>query len=158
MNWLEKLFSSCTEGTLNQRRRELASRLRGVLSEILDRSTELPQSDIVRSIFYAASRVDGAGPKVSIFIFSDMLENSSLIGGSTFLATKGTALLNLVKASKLVPRLPGGVVRIFGVGRSYSAARPDLSPSQMRALDFFWRSYFQAAGATEIEISPRLKF
>ncbi|HET7714012.1 MAG TPA: hypothetical protein VFK86_00130 [Bauldia sp.] len=156
---LDDLFSDCTEGVLLQERRALAARLRDVLGLMLESSSELPRSDIVRTIYYAMRGDVGVAPThVDLYVFSDMLENSGFITLRDLFAGKPSALVDMARKNDLVPSMPGASVRIFGVGRRHSEGKPELSVAEMQKLTDFWREYFTAAGAASVEISPRFDF
>ena len=157
--FLDDLLSSCTEGVLLQQRRELASHLRDVLNLMLEASSELPRSDIVRTIYYAMKGDAGMAPKhVELYVFSDMLENSGFITLRDLFGSKTAWLVQKAEQDSLVPSMPGATVRIFGVGRRHTEGKPELSVAEMQRLTDFWRGYFAAAGATTVEISPKFDF
>jgi hypothetical protein len=156
MDWWEKLFSSCTEGALNERRVLLANQLRNLVTTLLAGSAELQRSDIVRTINY--SMIEHAVSNPKLFIFSDMVENSELISATEFFQSKLEKLSSRVRAAALIPATKGGVVKIFGVGRNQVRERGDLGTADMQKLEEFWRWYFRAAGAVEVQISPRFAY
>lgn len=154
---LQQMFSSCTEGALAQKRKELATTLRAALTNVLDSSSELPTSDILRTLYYNIGELEGGAAKLNLFVFSDMLENSDLLTTRTFFSLKPATFVRRVKAANVLPAMPGANVRVFGVGRSYKADRPDLSAPEMAKLDALWQQYFEAAGATRVTLLPLLK-
>lgn len=158
LSFLQQMFSSCTEGMLAERRKELAATLRAALAGVLDGSAEQPASDILRTIYYNVSELEGgAAGRLNLFVFSDMLENSELLATRAFFALKPDAFVRRVRAAGVLPAMPGADVRVFGVGRSSKAARPDLSAPEMAKLDALWQAYFEAAGATRVSLLPLLK-
>lgn len=158
-SFIDILFSNCTEGVLLQRRRELATHLRGTLDQMLEASAELPRSDIVRTVYYAMKGDAGTAPThVELYVFSDMLENSGFITLRDFFGSKTAWLVQKARQDDLVPSMPGASVRIFGVGRRHSEGKPELTVAEMKRLTDFWRGYFDAAGAASVEISPRFEF
>lgn len=156
---IDTLISDCTEGVLLQKRRALASHLRDVLGVMLDASSELPRSDIVRTVYYALKADTGVAPvHVELYVFSDMLENSGFIGLRELFGSKPAALVEKAAKNNLIPSIPGAAVRIFGVGRRHSSGKPELSVAEMQRLTGFWREYFAAAGAEKVEINPKFDF
>jgi hypothetical protein len=156
---VEILLSDCTAGKLLQDRKELASHLRDALGVMLEASSELPRSDIVRTIYYAMKGDAGVAPThVELYVFSDMLENSGFITLRDLFGSKTAWLVQKAEQDNLVPNIPGATVRIFGVGRRHSAGKPELSVAEMQRLTDFWRGYFAAAGAATVEVSPKFDF
>ncbi len=157
---LDELLSDCTAGVLLKKRRELAARLRDVLVSLLNSSSDLNRSDIVRTIYYDLHGIagDDSARPMNLYVFSDMLENSSLISFGEFFRVKVAALIDKVRRNNLIQPIPGATVRIFGVGRNHLPGRPDLSVAEMGKVTEFWRALFEAAGAATIDITPRLEY
>lgn len=156
MSLLQSIFSSCTEGMLAEKRKQLAAELHRVLAAILASSSELPHSDILRTIFYNVRERGDDDAGLTLFVFSDMLENSDLFPTRAFFALSPAELVRRAKTDNLMPKMPGATVRVFGVGRSHATDRPDLPPREMSKLVELWQAYFAAAGAAKVDLLPHL--
>ncbi len=147
--FLADLFSSCTEGVVINDKKRLRLAIRQTISQRVRQSVELPYSEIIRTLAMSAREEYRAGRSNTIYVFSDMIENSPYIGGRTFFSTLTDALLARVGKDGLIPDLAGANVHVFGFGRSGVVGdRHALPQGALTKLRAFWTGYFQAAGAT----------
>jgi hypothetical protein len=143
------LFSDCTAGVIINDRKKLRASLRNTLAEHLRGASELPFSEIIRTISMSGPEEYRQGQDNRFYIFSDMIENSTYLSGKQFFATAAPALMARVKKDQLIPHLDGAEVHVFGFGRNgITGERKALPQEQLARLKAFWTSYFSAAGAT----------
>lgn len=147
--FLADLFSDCTQGVVINEKKRLRAAVRETLGARLRAASELPNSEIVRTIAMSAQEEFRPGRPNRIYIFSDMIENSAYLGGGTFFSSATTPLMEKIAADGLVPSLSGASVRVFGVGRNgISGSRDPLPQERLERLMAFWGAYFNAAGAS----------
>lgn len=149
------IFGNCTEGLLRLETRRLQNDLAGALRGRLQRTEDLPFSEIVRTL-RAATQSRQASRRLELYVFSDLIENSALIPAKEFWATPPGALLEKVRDYSLLPDLSNGTAFVFGIGRRGTGAREALSADRMRTLETFWSAYFDAAGIDTITLSEFL--
>lgn len=142
------LFSECTEGAAINDNKALRRRIIEALAGRLNRTTELPFSEIVRTLALSAPEEYRKDRRNTVFVFSDMIENSSYLPGRDFLTADTGALIEKLVADKLVPDLWEADVHVFGVGRAGAAHRDALSQDRLQKVSEFWLKYFAACGAT----------
>jgi hypothetical protein len=152
---LGDLFSKCTEGAAINDNKALRRDIVAALAARLNAASELPHSEIVRTIALSAPEEYRADRTNRIVIFSDMIENSEYLPGRTFFSTADGALIEKIAADRLIPDLFGAEVRVFGVGRTGTEGREPLSQQQLGKLVGFWTTFFAAAGA-DASLSPNL--
>jgi hypothetical protein len=154
--FLGDLFSSdCTEGVAINDRNHLRDRVVQQLETLLNAYSDLPYSEIVRTIALTATSEIKSGQPNRLFLFTDLLENSQYLPGKDFLNKPNAELLTQITADHLVPDLSGAEVRVFGVGRSGLPGRPPLNQHLLGKITNFWTQYFTAAHAT-IQIQAAL--
>lgn len=152
----DSLFGSCNEGLVASDRKALRTRLVGQLRDLLDNFVELPNSEIVRTIAITLPIELRPGRPNHVYMFTDLIENSTYLPGKDFFGKKTPVLLARVAADGLVPPLTGVDVHVFGVGRGGNPAdRHPLDQALLEKLTGFWTGYFAAAGAS-LTIQPAL--
>jgi hypothetical protein len=144
---LGDLFSDCTEGMVIADTKTLRRQIVESLAARLSGTTELPNSEIIRTLALSAGEEFREGQRNVVYIFSDMIENSSYLTGADFFATENQALVTDLADDKLIPNLFGAEVTIFGIGRGGGAERTALPQDRLEKLQDFWRLFFVAAGA-----------
>jgi hypothetical protein len=143
------LFSSdCTEGVAINDRNHLRGRVVATLEKLLDSYSDLPYSAIVQTLALTANAEIKPDQPNRLFLFTDLLENSQYLPGRDFLNQPNAQLLSRIEGDHLVPDLHGGVVKVFGVGRSGLPGRPPLDQHLLSKVMDFWTQYFAAAHAT----------
>ncbi len=147
---------SCSEITV--KRRDYPVFVRGIeaaLRETFDKPASV-RSEIAISLAYGLRSTGEARPR-RIYIFSDMLERSSLVDmmgkGSPFLAGQRPELLAALEkrilASGFDTRLDGAEIIVFGFGREDASHRPlDIAVAQRVKL--FWTALFTQMGARSV--------
>ena len=144
--WVDWLFGNCTSGLLRLKRKEMnAAILTGLVSRLAN-STDLPRSDIIRTISENTRIIFSDGKQGTLFIFSDMIENSELISGRDFWSLPNEELLVRATEADLVPKLTGISVKTFGLGRGGDDGRSPLDQNMLKKLRQFWTSYFELTG------------
>lgn len=147
--FLGDLFSSdCTEGVAINDKNHLRNRLVQQLEGLLNAYSDLPYSDIVRTIAQTAGSEIRKGQRNRFFLFTDLIENSDYLPGKEFFSTRNDKLIAKLTADKLVPDLNGAEVTVFGVGRSGTPGRPPLQQALLSKVLDFWHRYFAAAHAS----------
>ena len=153
---LGSLFGDCTTGLVklrsNEQRGAISKSLRGRLSSAAD----LPLSEIVRTVATASSAEFATKNNGEIYVFSDMIENSSYIPGKVFWWQPLENILAKIVKDDYMPKLPGVKIRIFGVGRGGYQERKQLSQVKLDHIKKFWTAYFKQAGASDIVIGESL--
>jgi len=147
--FLGDLFSSdCTEGVAINDKNHLRNRLVQQLEGLLNSYSDLPYSDIVRTIAQTAGSELRKGQRNRFFLFTDLIENSDYLPGKEFFSTRNDKLLAKLTTDRLIPDLDGAEVVAFGVGRSGAPGRPPLQQALLSKLLDFWHQYFAAAHAS----------
>ena len=143
------LFSSCTMGVVINERKKLRGAFKHALRSRLEAATELPKSEIIRTIATAAREEYRADRSNKIYIFSDMIENSDYLSGSDFRAGDAEKLMERLSGDGLVPRLTGASIHVFGFGRTgVTDVRAPLDQELVKRISGFWVAFFSAAGAS----------
>ncbi len=147
---------SCSEITI--KRRDYPAFIRGIeaaLRETFDRPASL-RSEIAISLAYGLRSTGEARPR-RIYIFSDMLERSSLVDmmgkSSPFLTGQRqepiAALEKRIVAAGFDTRLDGAEIVVFGFGREDGSHQPlDIVVAQRVKL--FWTGLFTQLGARSV--------
>jgi len=91
-----------------------------------------------------------AGQPGSIFIISDMIEDSDLARFETLAESEIPAVLAEVEAAGRLPQYPGNTrVHVAGLG-----AAGQMDPARVLAVRRFWEQFFTRAGAHLVEYGP----
>lgn len=147
--FLADLFSDCTAGVVINDKKRLREAIRQTISQHVRRAVELPYSEIVRTLAMSAREEYRPRQSNAIYVFSDMIENSTYLSGRTFFSTRTDALLERIEKDHLIPDFSGATIHVFGFGRNGIAGdRHALSQDAIGKLRSFWTLYVQAAGAT----------
>jgi len=155
-NGLMSLFTgTCTEGVAINDKNHLRDSLVRQLKQMLDNYSELPYSEILRTIAMTAPTEVRPARQNRFYLFTDLIENSAYMPGRSFFNDKNPVLIAKVEADQLIPDLGGAQVAIFGVGRSGKPERPALEQDLLVKLTDFWKRYFALAHAT-VSIEPSL--
>ncbi len=147
---------TCSEITV--KRRDYPAFVRAIeaaLKDTFDKPSSA-RSEIAISLAYGL-RSEGEPRPRRIYIFSDMLERSSLVDmlakGSPFLTGQRpdvlTALEKRIVASGFDTRLDGAEIVVFGFGREDGSHQPlDIAVAQRVKL--FWTGLFTQQGARSV--------
>lgn len=145
----DDLFSTCTEGVVINEKKKLMRSIVVTLTGLLDSARELDQSEIVRTLTQSLREEYRQNRLNRIFIYSDMIENSTYLSGADFFRAKDGALIEQIARDGLVPSIWEAEVHIFGMGRTGIAGdRAALPQERLNKLTSFWTKYFAAGGAT----------
>jgi hypothetical protein len=142
------LFSQCTEGRVIQDKKALRGRVVNGIGKRLAEATELPHSEIVRTLAISASEEYREGRPNRFFMFSDMIENSEHLPGREFFSVPNETLIGLLADKRLIPNLMGAEIVAFGIGRGGAGGREGLPQDRLAKLQDFWDLFFRAAGAS----------
>jgi hypothetical protein len=156
LSWWNQIFSTCTVGGLREDQKHLAVEVREAISTILRQSVELPSSAIIRTLATGLPAESIPGNKTSLFVLSDMIENSEVMGARKLFSTPNGALISELASAKLIPDLKNADVRAVGIGRAGSVDRRPLSNAELQKLQNFWDNYFKAGGAASVVLSPTI--
>jgi hypothetical protein len=127
------------------------------LGPLTTTAEEAKNSDIAGTIAQWTQAPPGGRPFTSIYVFSDMLENSQGLPWSQFKAMAPDKAMELVERFKLTPSAKGAAVRIVGFGRLHDPGRPPLPAELDARLRTFWTTYFQAGGATSVSFEGAIR-
>lgn len=147
---------SCSE--IMVKRRELPAFMRGVEASLRETfgGPNATRSEIAISLAYGL-RTSGESRPRRVYVFSDMLERSTLTdmmaAGSPFVTGRGpevfAALQRKMIASGFDTRLDGSEIIVFGFGREDGAHRP-LEIQVAQRVKLFWTGLFGAMGAQSV--------
>jgi hypothetical protein len=96
------------------------------------------------------------GHKLSLYIYSDLIENSEYLPGRKFFSTPVPQLVTMLQKDKLIPPLKDAEVHIAGVGRGGTKERRPLTVAEQRKVTEFWNAYFKLSGANSIDIGQNI--
>lgn len=146
---LGDLFSSCTQGVVINETKLLRRTLVEKLTGVLDSARELDHSEIIRTLTMALREEGRQNRENRIFVYSDMIENSTYLSGKDFFAAKDGAIIERLAKDNLLPEIWQANVRVFGFGRTgVPGQRTVLSQAKFEKLTDFWTKYFAAGGGT----------
>lgn len=152
LSMLESLTSSCTQPAVDRDRYLVGLRTAQILLQLAQDPEKSSKSRIVETLNILTRQY--AGQISSIYIFSDMIENSEVVGSFYGLKSeKIESLLEKLKKKELIPSLKNVPVVAYGVGRKQNGK--ELTNDQYRVLENFWPRFFQAAG-TKIDMKRQL--
>jgi hypothetical protein len=152
---LSRLFS-CNDGAIRTDRENVYEDIVGSLRQRLAKFEEKRHSDIVRTVLLAAKEDAVNGRKLSLYIYSDLIENSEYLSGRRFFSTPVPQLLAKLQKDKLIPSLKNADVHIAGVGRGGTKDRRPLTVAEQRKVTEFWSAYFKQAGADPVDIGQNI--
>jgi hypothetical protein len=159
VNWLVGSCKSLiARGAHSRFRLDLAKSIR----DLLDHPQSFRYSEIVRTLInvtntYAArARNDRRAKIAQVFVFSDLLENSTLIPWRILKSGNGARALQILNGVDIRPAIAGARVATFGFGRNHGNRRRPLTPSQDRALRKFWQAFFKLGSASDVYIGQYL--
>ena len=144
---MDYMLGQCSAMQAKADERVFMQQLVRALDPVTHQAEEAATSDIVRTIAQWTHNPPGGRTYATVYIFSDMLENSQVLPWRTFKAQDPDASLATVRDYQLVPDLPGADVRIVGFGRSHDPGRPPLEPDVDLRVRTFWTEYFAEGGA-----------
>ena len=159
VNWL---MGSCKSVIARGDLAQFRSNLAGDVRNLLEHPESYKHSDIARTvanlsrIHAARAQKNGQAPVGLVFLFSDLLENSTVVPWRMLAGRKAKAALEAIRREEQLPELHDAEVAAFGFGRSHDPKRSALSPPTARAVKDFWEAYFKQGGARDIYIGQYL--
>lgn len=157
--WRRALY--CSTGGIETDDREMKADIERTLHQRLLNFRSLPTSDIVRTLAHIAEDHLGRSGNSTLYVFSDLIENSELVSGKRLLTSSTSELMKSLRSKKMYARLQGVDVKVFGIGRASRDGRKDerrpLTADEEARLRQFWHAYFVASKARSISISRQLQ-
>ena len=144
---VDYMLGQCSAMQAKADERVFMQELVRALEPVTRQAEEAPSSDILRTIAQWTQNPPGGRSYATVYIFSDMLENSQVLPWQTFKSQSAAESVATAQQYQLVPHLPGAEVRIVGFGRSHDPGRPPLDPDTDLRLRTFWTDYFAEGGA-----------
>ena len=153
------LMSSCSPTVARAQLRDFTNALAADLATMLRDPEQTPQSDLFRTVdevTRAYSTADGgASPIRNVILFSDLLENSTLLPERELRRLPPARTLQRLAQAGLAPHVSGAAVRVFGFGRDDAPGRPALPQDQRQRVAEVWQKWMRSGGATTVEIGFR---
>lgn len=150
------LLSTCRPVVARSQYQGFMRDLAQTLAQLLRDHEETRFSDLFRTVSEATRPyAGGAQPLRTLVLFSDLLENSTLLPEREMRRLPPAEIVKRLAAADVSAHLAGADVRVFGFGRDDAPGRPPLPQDQRRRVEAAWRSWLQAGGATAIEIGFR---
>jgi hypothetical protein len=146
----------CNDGAIRTDRESVYEDIVGSLRQRLSKFEEKRHSDIVRTVLLAAKEDAVDGRKLSLYIYSDLIENSDYLPSRKFLSTPVPRLIAMLQKDNLIPSLKDADVHIAGVGRAATKDRRPLTVAEQRKVTEFWNAYFKLSGANSIDIGQNI--
>ena len=96
------------------------------------------------------------GRPLSLYIYSDLIENSDYLSGRKFFSTPVDRLIGQLRKDKLIAPLKNANVLAAGVGRGGTKDRRPLGVAEQQKVTEFWTAYFKESGATSVEVGQNI--
>jgi hypothetical protein len=151
----DRLFK-CSDGLIRTDKETVHADIIKSLRERLAKFEETRYSDIVRTIFLAAKENALEGRQFSLYIYSDLIENSDFLPGRQLFSSPAQRLISGLQKSKLIAPLKNADVHVAGVGRAGTKDRRPLTVPELQKVTDFWKAYFEESGAKLIAIGPNI--
>jgi hypothetical protein len=104
-----------------------------------------------------AAKEDGVeGRPLSLYIYSDLIENSDYLPGRKFFSTPVDRLIGQLRKDKLIAPLKNANVQAAGVGRGGTKDRRPLGVAEQQKVTEFWTAYFKESGANSVEVGQSI--
>ena len=152
----EYYMSGCTSGLVKLRKKEQKMAVGMALQKRLSKTSNLPKSEILRTISFTMNTVSRNAKSTEIFVFSDMIENSQFFPAKLFWSRPLKELVSSISEAELLPNLRATKIRVFGVGRGGDALRTPLTQPQLARIKKVWGAFFNEAGATDLYLGEAL--
>jgi hypothetical protein len=118
---------------------------------------ETPKSDITGTIAQWTKHPPGGRPFTSVYVFSDMLENSQALPWHQFQMMAVDKVVEATNRYKLSPAVSKADVHIVGFGRLHTLGRPMLPADLDARLRETWAAYFNAGGAQSVNFEGAIR-
>ncbi len=157
--FLAGLMSACSPTVAHARLRSFTDTLAVKLAIMLRDPEQTPQSDLFRTVAETtraySTPADGARPVRTVILFSDLLENSTMLPEREMRRLPVATIMQRLDAAGIAPRVTGAAIRVFGFGRDDSPGRPPLPQDQLRRIEQAWERWFRQGGAASVDIGFR---
>lgn len=157
--FLAGLVAACSPTVARAELRSFTGTLARELATMLRDPEQTPQSDLFRTVAEITRAVsagaDSARPVRTLILFSDLLENSTMLPERELRRLPVAGITQRLDAAGLAPRVAGANVRVFGFGRDDAPGRPPLAQDQRRRVAQVWDCWFRAGGAANVEVGFR---
>jgi hypothetical protein len=154
---LDSMVGGCSAMIAQADLREFKSTLVKSVGPLTTTTEEAKKSDITGTIAQWTKAPPGGKPFTSVYVFSDMLENSQGLPWASFRAMTPEKALELADRFKVLPEVKDAEVRIVGFGRLHDPGRPPLPAELDARLRTFWTAYFQAGGAASVSFEGAIR-
>ncbi len=158
-NFFSGLLSACSPTVARAQLGAFTVALAVDLATMLRNPEETPQSDLFRTVAEITRAYSTASnstrPIRTVILFSDLLENSTLIPERELRRLTATSIDKRLDAAGLAPHVAGAAVRVFGFGRDDAPGRPPLAQDQRRRIAQAWEQWFRLGGAATVDIGFR---
>lgn len=158
-NFFSGLLSTCSPTVARAQLGAFTVALAVDLATMLRNPEETPQSDLFRTVAEITRAYSTASnstrPIRTVILFSDLLENSTLIPERELRRLTATSIDKRLDAAGLAPHVAGAAVRVFGFGRDDAPGRPPLAQDQRRRIAQAWEQWFRLGGAATVDIGFR---
>ncbi len=157
--FLAGLMSACSPTVARSQLRSFTETLAVQLATMLRDPEDTPQSDLFRTVAETtraySTEGDSTRPIRTVILFSDLLENSTMLPERDLRRLPVTTITQRLDAAGITPRVTGASIRVFGFGRDDSPARAPLPQDQLRRVEQVWEQWFRQGGAANVEIGFR---
>jgi len=146
----------CNDGAIRTDREAVYADIVESLRQRLAKFEETRHSDILRTVVLAAKEDAVQGRPLSLYIYSDLIENSDYLPGRKFFSTPVDRLISQLRKDKLIAPLKNANVQAAGVGRGGTKDRRPLGVAEQQKVTEFWTAYFKESGATSVEVGQNI--
>ena len=146
----------CNDGAIRTDREGVYTDIVESLRQRLAKFEETRHSDIVRTVVLAAKEDAVEGRPLSLYIYSDLIENSDYLPGRKFFSTPVDRLISQLRKDKLIAPLKKANVQAAGVGRGGTKDRRPLGVAEQQKVTEFWTAYFKESGANSVEVGQNI--
>ena len=146
----------CNDGAIRTDREGVYADIVESLRQRLAKFEETRHSDILRTVVLAAKEDAVQGRSLSLYIYSDLIENSDYLPGRKFFSTPVDRLIGQLRKDKLIAPLKNANVIAAGVGRGGTKDRRPLGVAEQRKVTEFWTAYFKESGANSVEVGQNM--
>ena len=146
----------CNDGAIRTDREGVYADIVESLRQRLAKFEETRHSDILRTVVLAAKEDAVQGRPLSLYIYSDLIENSDYLPGRKFFSTPVDRLIGQLRKDKLIAPIKNANVIAAGVGRGGTKERRPLGVAEQRKVTDFWTAYFKASGAKSVEVGQNI--
>jgi hypothetical protein len=151
------LFSDCSPIRATKDKKAFKARLAAAVAPLMQPFADATKSDITGTIAQWTQHPPGGHAFTSVYVFSDMLENSQALPWSQFQTMTADKVMEVVSKYRLTPAVSKVDVRIVGFGRLHTPGRPLLPADLDARLREVWAAYFNAGGAQSVNFEGAIR-